>query len=165
MISLDVNGLTFVIQLLATAALFIAVKIFFAKPMKNFMAKRDAYVQAYFDEAEKAINDAELANEEAQKNIKNAQENAHQIVEAAQDEADLKYKAVIKHARREAESEMEKAQEAIKRERQSMYDEAKKEIAQIATAATEKLIKKEIDEASHADLFAEFVELVGGSHE
>jgi F-type H+-transporting ATPase subunit b len=165
MISLDINVTTFVIQLIATAALFVVVAIFFAKPMKNFMAKRHAFVQASFDEAAEAKNSAKVAHEEALSNVKNAKENAHQIIEAAKSEADVKHEAILEQARKGAEIEMKKAQEEIKRERQSMYDQAKKEIASIATSATEKLIKKEIDEKVHDDLFAEFVGLVGGTHE
>ena len=46
MISLDVNVTTFVIQLIATGVLFVVISKFFARPMKDFMAKRQAFVQA-----------------------------------------------------------------------------------------------------------------------
>ena len=165
MISLDVNGITFVIQLVATAVLFIVVRKFFATPMKAFMAKRQAFVQASFDEAEAAKNSAEAARDEAVSGIQVARDEAHQIVETAKNEADVKHASILEQAHLDADVEIRKAREEIKRERQNMYDQAKKDIAHIATAATEKLIKKEIDSAVHDDLFTEFVGLVGGSHE
>lgn len=165
MISLDVNVTTFVIQLIATATLFVVIGIFFAKPMKEFMAKRQAFIQASFDEAEGAKNNAKLAQEEALSQMKVAKKDAQQIIETAKEEADIKQEAILEQARKDAEVEMKKAGETIQRERQKMYDQAKEEIATIATAATKKLIKKEIDEQAHDDLFAEFVGLVGGSHE
>lgn len=165
MISLDINVTTLVIQLVATATLFITVGIFFAKPMKNFMAKRQAFVQASFDEAEVAKNHAKIAHEAALSNVEAAKENAYQIIETAKSEANVKQKAILEQARKNAEIEMKEAADEIERARQNMYDQTKKEIAHIATTAAEKLIKKEIDEKAHHDLFAEFVGLVGGSHE
>lgn len=165
MISLDPNGITFVVQLIATAVLFVVAGMFFVKPMKRFMAKREAFVQAAFDEAEVAKKNAKVAQEEALSHVKVAKENAYQIIESAKHEADLKHEAILEQARQEAELEMKKAQEEIEKERQNMYEQTKKEIADLTTNATEKLIKKEIDQASHHALFDEFVNLVGGTHE
>ncbi|MCL2560111.1 MAG: F0F1 ATP synthase subunit B [Turicibacter sp.] len=165
MISLDPNLTTFLIQIAATIALFIVAKIFFTKPMKAFMDKRHAFVQGQFDEAETAKNEAEQLQKASRLELMTAKDNANQIVEAAKGEADVKQEAILEQARVDAEAEMRRAQEDIKRERQNMLETTKKEIAEIATSATEKLIKKEIDEQVHADLFAEFVGLVGGSNE
>jgi len=164
-ISFDIELATFFVQLVSTLVLFFIVSKFAVKPMKKFLADREALIAAEFEAAEVAKSEAENARNVAQGNIKDAKENAQQIIETAKNEADVKHRVILEKARRDAEVEMKKAQEEIKRERQNMYDTARKEIAEIATSATEKLIKKEIDANAHDDLFAEFVGLVGGNHE
>jgi F-type H+-transporting ATPase subunit b len=165
LISLDINVRTLVVQLLATLVLFFVAAKFFVGPMKKFLAERAALIAADFAAAEGAKEEAEQARVEAQTNVKVAKESAYQIIEAAKSEAEVKHEAILEQARIDAEVELKNAHEEITRERQNMYNEAKKEIASIATNATAKLIKKEIDAKIHDQLFDEFVELVGGHHE
>ena len=164
-ISLELNVTTLVVQLISTLILFLLVVKFLVHPMKKFLTARTDLIAADFAAAETAKNEAEMAREEAQDNVKVAKESAHQIIESAKSEADVKHEAILEQARKDADLEIKKAHEEIKRERQNMYAHTKKEIANIATNATEKLIKKEIDANAHDKLFDEFIELVGGHHE
>jgi F-type H+-transporting ATPase subunit b len=156
---------TLTVQLISTLILFLLVIKFLVHPMKKFLAERAAFIAADFEAAEVAKKEAEVARDEAENNIKTSKEDAYQIIESAKSEAEVKHASILEQARKDAEVEIKKAGEEITRERQNMYDNAKKEIANIAMNATEKLIKKEIDAKAHADLFDEFVGLVGGNNE
>ena len=164
-INLDINGVTLVIQIIATILLFAVVGIFFAKPMKNFMAKRQAFVQASFNEAEEAKLKASKTKEELEEELAKLKTEAGQMMEDASLKAQAKSDAILADAKVQAEQVMDKAEKRIKRDRDAMIREAQADIAEITTKATEKLIKKEIDASVHDDLFDEFVRLVGGDHE
>jgi F-type H+-transporting ATPase subunit b len=165
LIRLDVELVTVLIQVAATLVLFLVVTKFAVKPMKKFLAAREALIAGQFAEAEKTNADAQVALDEAGKEIKAAKFEAEKIIEAAKEDATAKGEAIIEQGRVDAEQEMKKASEEIKRERQNMLDTTKKEIAAVTTVATEKLIRKEINADVHQNLFEEFVGLVGGSNE
>ena len=165
LISLEVEWATVIVQILATIVIFLIVRKFAVKPIKNLLAKREELIANQFAEAEKTNADAQMALDEAQNEIKTAKSEAEKIVEAAKEDAIAKGEEITRQGRVDAELEMKKASEEIQRERQNMLNTTKKEIANVTTAATEKLIKKEIDANVHQNLFEEFVTLVGGSNE
>lgn len=162
-ISLDIEWTTVVVQLISTLVLFLVVVKFFAQPMKNFLQERQKVIKAEFTKAQDANAEASLLKEQADVELKKMREDANQVLAVANEKANLKYESILADAKEVAYLEVEKAREKMKRERHEMYHDAKKEIAQIATDVTSKLVKKEIDQAVHDDLFDEFVKLVGGA--
>jgi len=154
----------FIIQIIATLFLFLVVRRFLAKPMRNFLKKRQDFLTEEFAKADAANSDAILLKEEANMALVQARDAASQIVQSAKEEADLKAESVLADAKIQVELEMNKAQKDIQKERIAMNKRAEQEIASIATNATKKLIKKEIDATTHDSLFEEFVNQVGGSH-
>lgn len=164
-ISFDVELMTFIVQIISTLVLFIVIAKFAVKPMQKFLVAREELIAGQFAEAKKTNADAQMALDEAQKEIKTAKFEAEKIIDAAKEEATSKGEAIARQGRVDAELEMKKASEEIKRERQNMLNTTKKEIANVTTLATEQLIKKEIDANVHQNLFEEFVTLVGGSNE
>ena len=161
-ISLVPEWTSFIIQIIATLFLFLVVRRFLAKPMRNFLKKRQDFLREEFAKADATNSEAILLKEEANMALMQAHDDANQIVQSAKEEADLKAESVLADAKAQVEFEMNKAQEDIQKERIAMNDRAKQDIASIATNATEKLIKKEIDATTHDALFDEFVNQVGG---
>ena len=161
MVNLDINVATLVIQLVATTVLFSVISIFFAKPMKKFMAKREAFVQASFDEAKQAQDNASKTRQALDNELAEFKSQSQQRLEAQILKARAKADEIIDAAKVDAVVEMEKAQAKIERERKAMLRDAKASIAKATTEATKQLIKREIDEQAHDDLFDEFVKLVG----
>jgi len=161
-ISLDFDLTTLVIQIAATLILFAVVAKFFAKPMKNFLAKRQEYVQETFDEAEQAKLEAVTKKEELDGELGKLKAESREILEKASAKAQVKADSILEEAKADAARTMEAADVRNERERTRMIKSAQDEITEITTKATEKLIKKEIDEKAHDNLFDEFVKLVGG---
>jgi len=164
-INLDINVATLIIQLVATILLFLVVAKFFAKPMKNFMAKREAFVQSSFDEAKQAKLEASEAKTQLDAQLDHFKEQSHQMLDEAAAKAQAKADAIVANAKVEAEKTIKKAEKRNERERSKMIKEAQAQMAAMTTKATEKLIKKEIDATVHDDLFDDFVRFVGGDHE
>ena len=165
LINLDINLRTIIIQWISTLIIFLVATRFFVRPMKSFLEKRQALIQAGFNEAEIAKNEAATTKEEMDLELAKFKAESHQLMEEVSSKAQVKSDAIIEIAKRQAEQVLNKAEEKINRDREAMIREAEREIKDITTKATEKLIRKEIDEKAHDDLFDEFVKLVGGDHE
>ena len=164
-ISLDIDVATLIIQIAATILLFVVVTFFFAKPMKNFIKKRQEFVQASFNDAEVAKLEASKTKKELEEELAKFKAESRQRFEEEALKAQAKAGLIVDAAKEEAAASIAKAQVRIEKERTTMLKDAQAEIATITTKATEKLIKKEIDARVHDDLFDEFVRLVGGNHE
>jgi len=161
-VNLDINGVTIGIQIAATILLFIVVAIFFAKPMKSFLAKRNEFFAEEFTKAQHANEEALLLKEQADLELKKIKDEAGQMLESATVKAQEKYENILATAKSDAEAETLKARKRIDKERETMLYDAQKEIAKTATDVASKLIKKEIDIHAHDDLFDDFVQLIGG---
>ena len=164
MISLDIEVATFVIQIIATVVLFLAVKVFFTKPMKNFLDKRRKFIEAEFEKAQHAFDEANQLKAQADLELKKIQEESEQMIQEASEKARIKYDAILEEAKTDALVQAVKMRNIIEKERQDMYYDAKKEIAKTANAVASKLVKKEMDQQIHDDLFGKFVQLIGGGH-
>lgn len=162
MISLDIEIATFVIQMVATIVLFLAIKIFFTKPMKAFLDKRRAFVLEEFEKAHLAQEEAEFFKEQAQRELEKIQEQADKMLQDASAKAQLKYDDILKAAEIATDAKAEKMRKTIEKERQDMYYDAKKDIAKTAQMVASKLVKKEMNQTIHDDLFGDFVTRIGG---
>ena len=163
LISLDINLRTVIVQWISTLILFLVAARFFVRPMRIFLDKRREFIEAELVNAQNVNDEAVALKEQADSELKKIKEEASQMLEDADARARAKSELILADAKEEAALEIDKGRERIKREREEMYYDAKKDIARIANDATAKLIKKEIDQTIHDDLFDEFVRLVGGA--
>ena len=140
-------------------------KKFLYKPVKATLNARQEAIDAQYraaDEAEKAASAdkaqyaAQLAGAraEADEMIRSAQVAAARrgdgIVDDARDRAD----AIVRQAQTEAEMEKKKAQATIRRE-----------ITDVSTALTEKLLQRELTENDHRGLIDSFLKDMGDEHD
>ena len=140
-------------------------KKFLYKPVKATLNARQEAIDAQYraaDEAEKAASAdkaqyaAQLADAraEADEMIRSAQVAAARrgdgIVADARDRAD----AIVRQAQTEAEMEKKKAQATIRRE-----------ITDVSTALTEKLLQRELTENDHRGLIDSFLKDMGDEHD
>jgi len=165
-IDLDINAVTIGFQMGATILLLIVVWFFFTKPMKKFLAERQAHLDDVFVNAEKVTDEAKALKDEATNELKKIQEEAGQMMQEANTKAQIKYDNILASAKTDAESELKKARLKIEKEREDMLYDAKKEITRTTSEVASKLVKKEMDASKHDDLFDDFVQLIGGgSHD
>ena len=152
------NGVSLFVQIIATSMLFLVVSVFFVKPMRSFLAKRQEFVQAEFNRATEASNDAIKLKIEADNELKSFREEKKKLMDEARDAMTKEREYFLGKASETALLEAKKVQV-------DMYDKTLGNIADIVTNASETLIKKEIDASVHEDLFADFVKQVGGQDE
>ena len=158
---ISVNIWQIIISLANLVLLFLMIKKFLFKPVKNMIAKREEAAEAVLKEAEqtrqetikeKMAWDAKMAkaDQEADEIIKEAVVKANKksgvIINTATERAD----EIIKLAKFEANLEHKAAEEGIKRE-----------IVDLSSALTGKLLSREINPEDHSELIDEFINEIG----
>ena len=106
---------------------------------------------------ERGQRDLEAARQEAQAIVGEARTKAVKIV----DEANARYSEILGEAKsdatRERERQLEQAQSEIEQAMNRARDELRGQVSAIAIAGAERILKREIDAETHADLLAEMV--------
>ena len=162
---ISINIWSILISLANLCILYMLFKKFLYQPVKATLNARQEAIDAQYraaDEAEKAASAdkaqyaAQLAGAraEADEMIRSAQVAAARrgdgIVADARDRAD----AIVRQAQTEAEMEKKKAQATIRRE-----------ITDVSTALTEKLLQRELTENDHRGLIDSFLKDMGDEHD
>ena len=162
---ISVNLWQIVISLVNLVLLFLIMKRFLFKPVKNILAKRQEEIELQYTAAENAENEANKSRREWQGKLDGANAEADAIIQKATDnakyrgdkmiaEASEKAESIIRVAKAEAELEMKKAADSIKRE-----------IVEVSGALTEKMLEREINNDDHRNLIDSFIEKVGEINE
>ena len=110
------------------------------KPVKNFMAKREAY----YKDMDKAANDKLAAAEAEQQKysglIEKAQEEAADIKKKAMAEAETAAKSYIEDAEHEKQRIIDEAGKAAQAEKNKVLQEANAQLEEMVSAAVDKLL-------------------------
>ncbi len=162
---ISVNIWQILISLCNLLILFLLLKKFLYKPVKKAMLKRKQEIDGQYDKAQNAKDDAEKdkllwqqkldsAESEAEQLIKNASFNADKHTQKVLQEAKSKADTIIRQAKSEAELEKKKASADIKRE-----------IVEVSSKLTEKMLSREINADDHKELIDSFLEEIGDGDE
>ena len=158
---INVNIWLILISLCNLVILFLILKKFLYKPVKRILAARQAEYDAKFAEADGKLAEANevkaaldekfaRADDEADRIIKDAKDNAERrgqaIVTEAKDKADL----IVRNAESEAELRRKKAEESIK-----------DDIADVSVEIASKIIGREVNESDHRRFVDDFINKMG----
>ena len=155
------NGWTFIAQILNLFIQLYLFKRFLFKPIKNILAKRQAEVDAIYDEADKAKLDAETAKSDYEAHLLTANTEAEAITQRAMDNARAQSEALISSAQAEAAAMTQKAEADIELERRKAASELQGEISDLAVSIASKVVSKELNAADHERLIEQFIEELG----
>lgn len=162
---ISVNIWNILISLANLLILFLIIKKFLYKPVKNVLAKRQSEVEFVYSSAEEANRDALENKEKWETKLKSARKEADAIIKEASDKAEIrgekiifdakeKASAIVRQAENEAELQINKAQAGIKTE-----------IVNISALLTEKMLKREINTEDHRVLIDSVIENIGDTNE
>lgn len=141
-----------IIQLVATILLFLAIRFLFWKPITKILeARRDA-IDKELDEAKLAKENAITVEAEMRKELDEAKEKIKEMLDQAVKDATLKKEEIISSAKEEAKRRLDNLELELEQEKKNMESSIKKEIVDIAFAAAEKIVHKEIDQKKYLDV-------------
>ena len=148
---LNIDWQQILLHVLNFTILFAVMYFFLFKPVKDFMEKREAAYQKQHDDAKKALEEAEKTKAEYESKIAGAEEEISAMKSEAGAKTAEERNRMLEQTRTEAAGILETAKKRGEIEHDKIIAEAQKEIADIVTTATEKIVlsadvKKSYDE-------------------
>lgn len=141
--------------------LFLLMKKFFFKPIKNILKQREDEVNSLYEKANSSSAEAEKLKNEYEKRLAEAKSEANEIVGSAVKNAKVRSDEIIGDAKKEAQGIMEKAEREIEREKNSCVNEIKTEISYLAVDIAKKVIEKDLKEKDHEKLIDDIISKMG----
>ena len=141
--------------------LYLVIKKFLFGPIQNIIESREKEVQALYDAAEQAKNDAAAMKEEYSEHLANAKDEANEILKIANKKATVRGEEIIRDAQEKAAAIVARADVQIEMERKRAFEEVKQVISDIALLAASKVVERELSAEEHERLIGEFIENVG----
>lgn len=153
------------VVLISFLILFLLLKKFAWKPVSEMLEKREHTIASDLDDAKLANEEANRLKAEQQAQLNQIQSESAGIIEKAHLNA-AKIEKELKEEAKTAAVQMKKQAKAdIEFERQQVLNEAKNDISQLSFQIAEKLLEKEIDHETHAELIDKFIERLADSNE
>lgn len=151
----DVRDL--LIQLCATILLFVVVRIFFWKPITNILEKRREAMDKALAEAQESRDHAKELEAELSTQLTEAKNNVKAILTKAEQDGNLRREQIILEAQEEAKRRLNNLELELEQEKNSMEKQIRQEIIDVAFAAAEKIVAKEIDQDKYMDVVEEIL--------
>lgn len=158
---ISVNIWDILISLLNLLLIFIIFKRFLYKPVRKVLDKRKAAIDSEYAEADKAKEAADADRQAYESKLKNAQDEADDMIKSAAATADRRSAKIIEDAKVKADGIVRQAHSEIELEKKKAADDIKREIADVSTLLTEKMLEREINEKDHREFIDSFIEGIG----
>lgn len=140
------------IQLASTIILFIVIRFLLWKPITKILESRRDAIDKELNDAKEAKKQAVKLEEELLLEKKKAQAEIRDLISNAEKEANLRRDEIINQAKEEAKKRLTNLQDELAIEKANMQQDIKKEIIDIAFAAAEKIVSKEVDKDKYLDV-------------
>ncbi len=158
LINLDKSLIVQVVNFLVL--LFILQRLLY-RPFLAKMHERTAAIQKSLEEAQAARAEAARAREENEARLRAAHAEAAAIRAQALKEAAEEQKRLVDAARAESQRLIDSARAQMESDVRRARDELRREVAELATAVAEKLIRKSLRDEDHRRIVAEAIAKVG----
>src|SRR2546421_7292827 len=158
LISLDRS---LIVQLINFVILLVILTRLLYKPFLAKMQERTAAIQKSLEEAQAARAEAARQQEENEARLRAAHAEAAAIRAQALKEAAEEQKRLVGAARAESQRLIDSARAQLEADVRRARDELRREVAELATAVAEKLIRKSLRDEDHRRLLAEAIAKIG----
>ncbi len=141
--------------------LYFILKHFLHKPIKNMLAKRQDYVEDQIQDADKKQEEAMALKKEYEEMIDNAKEEGAAIVETYRERGEGLEKKIINDANEEARQIMQRAQREADRQRDLAMEDIKSQAADMALMIANKVLVDGVNENEQRKLIDNFIDELG----
>ncbi len=161
-VPLNIDWQQILLHLMNFAILAGGLYLLLYKPVKQFMAKREAYYQGLADQAADKLREAEALKADCQAKLDASDEEIRQKKAKAQHDAQVASEQQLDDAKVQAQRILADARQEAERDRQKVMSDARQELKDLVTDAAEKLARGTGSDAF--DLFLDLAEK-GPDHE
>ncbi len=150
-----------IVQVVNFVLLLVILQRLLYRPLVAKMQERTAAIQRSLEEAQAARAEAARQAEENAARLRQAHAEAAAIREQALKEAAEEQRRVVEAARAEAQRLVDTARAQMEADVRRARDELRREVADLATAIAEKLIRRSLREDDHRRVVAEALARIG----
>ena len=154
---ISVNIWQILISLVNLLILTLILKRFLFKPVKKVVDARRAAIDGDYAKAKEAWEQAEESRQNYEAAMAAAKQTGDQMIADAARTAEYRSNEIVAEAREKATEIRRQAEADAVLERKKAEDEMKREIADVSTQLTGKLLKREINEEDHRALIDDFL--------
>ncbi len=158
---LRINVYDAVLVLISTLLIVFIVKKFFWKYVREYLEKRQAFIQEQLDESKENLKQSEQLKAQYEEKMANAREEASKLLASAKSAASKEASEIVSKAHENANAIKEKAALEIENEKVKVREQLKEEISEVAFLAAKKIVEKELDESTHKKYVEDFIEEAG----
>ena len=159
MLKIDAANIIFtVINLLV---LFVAMKIFFFKPIAKVIEERQKEADKQLDDAAAQQSEAQILKNRYDEMLDGVEEERKQTIAKARQNADAEYQKIINNAQNEARQIKQTAESDAQKEKTKIIKNAEKEIADMVVDAATKVVGTQSGANIDSSLYNEFLGKAG----
>ena len=162
---ISINIWHILISLINLLILFLVVKKFLFKPVKELFARREAELEHQYAAAAEAEDKANADKAAWEAKLKGATEKADAIISDATAIAKRRADEIVADASEKAEGIVKRAEEEAELERKKATEGIKREIVDVSTALAEKMLEREVKPEDHRALIDSFIDSIGDENE
>lgn len=141
--------------------LFLIAKKFLYKPVKNMLAARRSAIDSDYDAAQQAKEQALADKQKYEDKLKDASAEADSVIKSAVSTAAAREKEILNQAKERADGIIRQAEAQAELEHKKAEDSVRKEIVEVSSVLTEKLLEREVSAADHKHFIDSFIESIG----
>lgn len=157
---ISVNIWSIVFSLCNLLIIFLIIKRFLFKPIKDVIAKRNEEIERSYADAETALTSANESKLLYESKLSSSKAEAEEIIRSANEKASKLQKELIDEAKAKAEIAIARADEQIALEKKKAENEIRTQIAEVSVVIAEQLIDREINEKDHEKLINDMIDNV-----
>lgn len=151
------SWVSFVVQFAAFVIMIVVILLVAYKPVKKLLSKRADYVENNIRDSETAKAEAETNAAQSRETLIASKKEAANIVAEAKALADANKAAAIEETQLEINQMKALAEEDIVKSKEDAKEEIRKEIVNVALAASEEVLKREVNEKDNAKVVEDFI--------
>lgn len=151
-------NVTLIVQMLVFACFVLFTMRFVWPPLVKAMEERQEKIADGLSAAERGRKELELAQYRVKDDLKQAKLQASEIIDKATKRASLLIEEAKQDAKLEVSNMLKFGHEQLQQEINHAKDSLRKQVAQLAVAGAEKILKREIDEPANSVMLDNLIE-------
>jgi len=155
---ISVNIWQILISLANLVILTVIIKKFLFQPVKKMLDARKETIDGNYARAEQAEKEANEHKDHYEAAMAAAKQTTDQMISDAAKVAERRKQEIEAEARDQAAAIRKQAEEDARMEKEKAQDDMKREIAEVSTKLTEKLLEREVTAKDHEEMIDHFLE-------
>jgi F-type H+-transporting ATPase subunit b len=145
-------------QLVSFLVLFGLLYLVLYKPMTRMLDSRSSRIRESLEAADRARQEAASSAEQVERELGDARNQGQALIAEARTAASQFRQQEDARTRAEMEAMLERARAEIERERDAAVEQVRRQFAELAITAAERVVERSLDKDAHAQLIDKVLE-------